>query len=89
MATGLVLAKLNAKSDWAQIQGAAASVAGITWQNVGKVSANIAFSAAAPGINDAYHILQPGEAFYDKNGSAKVWAKPATSGSPVLAATRD
>lgn len=89
MATGLVLANMNANADWAEIQGAAASTAGVTWQNVGKVAAGIAFVATAPDGDDAYHILQPGQAFYDKNGSAKVWAKPAGIGSASLSATAD
>ena len=67
---------------WADIAGAAASTAGVTWQNQGPSDAWIAFTTAAPTGADAIHILAPGEAFYDKNGSAHVWAQaigpPAT-----------
>ena len=87
MATPKVFVTLT--TTWTEVSGAAASVAGVTWQNLGPGTAQIAFTTLAPanGATDAYHSLNPGEAFYDKNGSAKVWAR-AQQGV-ALAATAD
>ena len=87
MATPKVFANLTGA--WTEVSGAAASVAGVTWQNLGPGMIHIAFTTLAPagGPTDAYHNLNPGEAFYDKNGSAKVWARATIGGA--LSATAD
>lgn len=87
MATPRVLATLT--TSWTAVEGAAASVVGVTWQNLGKDEIMIAFTAIAPTANDAVHLLKRGAAFYDKNGSAKVWARSMTSVGAQLAATSD
>lgn len=87
MATPRVLATLT--TAWTAVEGAAASVAGVTWQNLGRDEIMIAFTAIAPTASDAVHLLKRGEAFYDKNGSAKVWARSMTSVGAQLAATSD
>lgn len=76
---------------WTSIEGAAASVAGVTWQNVGSFEVYIAFTTSAPaeGETDAYHILAPGTAYYDKNGSAKVWARTVGNAESLITATAD
>lgn len=89
MATARVRANLEAGADWASVEGAAASVAGVTWQNLGPEPVLIAFAASAPGPTTAYHRLNIGEAFYDKNGSAKVWAKMQGVAGSILTATSD
>lgn len=71
------------------VAGAAAATAGVTWQNTGAGAAAIAFTAAAPVAGDAVHILKPGATFYDKNGSAKVYAKAIDAVGATLAATAD
>lgn len=83
MATPLVFASLGAS--WTSVEGAAASVAGVTWQNVGPGTAHVAFTSSAPGNADAYIVLQPNGAFYDKSGSAKVWARNAGGGAALTA----
>lgn len=78
-------------SAWVDIAGAAASVAGVTWQNIGPGSVQISFTTSSPaagGATDAYHTLKTGEAFYDRNGSAHVWAMSQVAGS-ILCATAD
>lgn len=89
MATPRVLATLT--TSWTAVEGAAASVAGVTWQNLGKDEIMIAFTTLAPSgaASDAVHVLKRTEAFYDKNGSAKVWARSMTSVGAQLAATSD
>lgn len=73
MATGKVMT--IAAAEWADVAGAAASVAGVTWQCLGPDAAAVAFSTLEPGAATAVLILQPGNAFYDKNGSAHFWAQ--------------
>lgn len=87
MATAKVLASVS--SSWADIAGAAASTAGTTWQNVGKDPAVISFTASAPGASDAYILLPPGKSYYDKNGSANVWAKSTGPAGSTLSAVSD
>lgn len=89
MATPRVFATLG--TTWTAVEGGAASVAGVTWQNVGPDKLMIAFTAAAPvgGATDAVHLLGPGVTWYDRNGSAKVWARSQTSVGAQLSATSD
>jgi hypothetical protein len=86
MSNAKVLATLS--TTWTDISGGAANIAGVTWQNLGPDIAYIAFTASAPagGSSDAYHVLGARDAYYDENGSAKVWAKCGAGGA-VLAAT--
>jgi len=88
MATPKVLASVT--TSWADVIGAAASVAGITWQNTGPNVIWIAFTTAAPagGATDAYHILQPSGAYYDKSGAAHCWVK-SPGGASAISATAD
>ncbi|BEV00055.1 hypothetical protein [Novosphingobium olei] len=74
---------------WKSVEGAAASVAGVTWQCLGPEALQIAFTTAAPANNavDAYHNLARNEAYYDKSGSAKVWARGPVG--TALSATAD
>ena len=90
MATPKVYVKQAQSTTWVDVAGAAASVAGVTWQNIGGVRFRIAFTTSAPaeGSTDAYHVLQPGEAYYDKNGSAHVWVV-APHGDAIISATAD
>jgi hypothetical protein len=87
MATPHVLAALN--ESWQEIQGTAASVEGVTWQNIGPGTALIAFTASAPISTTAYNVLKPGDAFYDKSGSSKVWARAVGGGSAAMTAVSD
>jgi hypothetical protein len=87
MATPEVRASLT--SSWADVSGDAASVAGVTWQNIGPSPIHIAFTTTAPGDTDAFHVLKAGEAFYDKNGSAHVWARYTGHIASILCATAD
>lgn len=87
MATTEVLASVG--STWTDIAGAAASTAGVTWQNVGKDPAVISFTAVAPVAADAYLLLQPGQTYFDKNGSANVWAKSTGPAGATLSAVSD
>lgn len=89
MATSKGRITVSNTTSWTDVSGAAASVAGVTWQNVGKTPVAIAFTAAEPVEADAISILNPAQAFYDINGSAKIWAKPAGLGAAVLSATAD
>ena len=74
----------------ASIIGAAAGQVGVTWQNEGPNDAILWFVAATPGANDARHVLRPGDAWYDRNGSAGLWAAAAPGlGGAKLSATRD
>lgn len=74
-------------SSWTEITSAA-NTAGITWQNVGSQTVMIAFTASEPTASDPYHVLYPMAAFYDKNGSAKCWAR-TPGGNSILMATAD
>lgn len=91
MATPRVLVSLPAGSNWTSIEGTAAGVAGVTWQNVGGCTIQIAFTTAAPagGAADAYHVLPTNSAFYDANGSAKVWARCIDGQGSTVSATSD
>ena len=77
-------------SAWQDLVGGAASTAGVTWQNVGSSPIYIAFTTAAPagGATDAFHVLDAGTAYYDKNGSTHCWAK-CPGGAGTLTATAD
>jgi len=86
MASELVKATLNAT--WTDVAGAAASVAGIFWQNVGSVPAFLSFTVSAPSASDGYIVIAPGLSFHDDTGSAHVWAKCYT-GSTVVCGTLD
>lgn len=87
MATPRVFTTLN--TNWTAVEGAAASVAKVTWQNSGKEELLIAFTAAAPagGAGDAVHLLRRGEAYFDETGSAKVWARAMSPVGAQLSAT--
>lgn len=89
MATPKILTAVS--NSWTDIIGSAAAVAGVTWQNVGVHQVMIAFTTTAPagGATDAYHLLNHGEAFYDKNGSAHCWAKCIGNAGSTLSATAD
>lgn len=89
MATPRVMATVG--MNWTAVEGAAASVAGVTWQNVGQDEALIAFTTTAPagGATDAVHLLKRGDMFYDKTGSAKVWARSMTPVGARLSASSD
>lgn len=71
MATPKVVA--TATSTWTDIIGSAASVAGMTWHNNGPGRVVLSFSNAAPASTDARHVLERGQAYYDKNGTAHCW----------------
>lgn len=83
MATPRVFSTLTAS--WTDVSGAAASVAGLTWQNLGPGDVYIAFTTSAPagGGTDAVHVLGPREAYYDQTGSAKIWARAETAGARI------
>lgn len=87
MATSRVLQSVGAT--WTDVSGTAAAVAGVTWQNVGKDPAVIAFTAVAPVATDPYILLSPGQSFYDKTGSAKIWAKSTGPAGSTLSAVSD
>lgn len=87
MATGRVLASVG--TAWTDISGAAAAVAGVTWQNVGKDRAVLAFTAVAPVAADPFLTLEPGQMFYDKTGSANIWAKSAGPAGSILSGVSD
>ena len=87
MATAKVAASVQTGT-WTDVSGAAASVAGVSWQNNGPGVLQIAFNATAPDGTVAYHTLNPGSGFYDKNGSAKIWAR-AVDMATTLCATSD
>lgn len=81
MATPKVLSAVTPA--WVDVAGSAASVAGVTWQNLGTNAIKIAFSATSPSTATPYNTLLPNQAFYDKNGSAKVWVKSGGTGSTI------
>jgi|KBSSwiStaDraftv2_1062776.scaffolds.fasta_scaffold124292_3 hypothetical protein len=89
MATPKVYATVG--TAYADVIGAAAAVAGVTWQNIGPGKISIAFTTVAPaeGATDAVHLLDVGEAFYDKNGSAHCWVKMASGKGARVCATAD
>lgn len=90
MATPHVRAAVTAS--WTDVIGSAASVAGVTWQNLGPDVVEIAFTTSAPagGASDATHLLAQGEAFYDKNGSAHCWVRtPSRVNGATICATAD
>jgi hypothetical protein len=73
---------------WTDVTGSLAATAGVTWQNVGAMGLLISFgNASAPAAGEG-QLLQPGGAFYDENGSTKIWAK-ALGGAGAIAATKD
>lgn len=84
MATAKVMANASS-SDWTDIVGTAASVAGVTWQNIGPADVLLAFQTSKPVAGDPYVVLKVKDAFYDKNGSAHVWAKGTSRASAVSA----
>lgn len=81
--------KENLSSNWSDVAKSAASVAGVTWQNVGPGDCVISFTTAEPTSADAYHVLKSGEAYYDKNGSAHVWARYTGGDGATITATAD
>lgn len=85
MATPKVRVELT--SAWAEITGAA-NTPGVTWQNVGAQNVLIAFSTAEPASSDVYHVLGPKQAYYDKSGSPKIWAR-TDGGVSILMATEE
>lgn len=89
MATPKVYAAVT--TAYTDVIGAAAAVAGVTWQNLGPGNISIAFTVVAPAeaATDAVHLLEPGDAFYDKNGSAHCWVKQATGKGARISATAD
>jgi len=90
MSTGKVFAV--ATDSWVDVIGAAAGVAGMTWQCVGTGTILIAFTgAAAPagGATDAVHELRPGQAWYDKNGATHIWLKRSGRGGGQISGTAD
>ena len=64
--------------NWEDVSGAAATVAGVNWLNDGISPVALAFKATGPLNSDPYVTLQRGEAYYDKNGSAKIWGMKLT-----------
>jgi len=58
MATELV--KASVTSSWVDVVGAAASTAGVYWQNVGSVPLFLSFTTTSPGSSDGYVVLAPG-----------------------------
>ena len=73
---------------WTDVTGALAGVAGVTWQNVSPYELMMSFgNATAPAAGEG-QILRPGTAYYDKNGSTKVWAR-AMGPAGAVAATKD
>lgn len=93
MATPRVFNGAVPGTPWTNVIGGAANIAGMTWQNVGSTILHIAFTTAAPGnpgsATDAFHILRPGEAFYDANGSAALWARSVGNGAGSISGTSD
>ena len=83
MATPRVFATLT--NTWVNIAGGASGVANMTWQNVGKTDAYIAFTTLAPagGATDAVHLLEPKGAYFDATGSVNVWARSETGGVQI------
>jgi hypothetical protein len=73
---------------WTDVTGSLAGTAGVTWQNVGGIELLISFGNASAPAADEGQILNPAAAFYDKNGSTKIWAK-ALGGNGAIAATKD
>ncbi|MGE8135696.1 hypothetical protein ACQKO5_18985 [Novosphingobium subterraneum] len=71
---------------WTDISGAAANVAGMSWYNDPRFSFGpvaLAFQASSPVAGDPFVTLQRGDSWYDKAGSAKIWAMKL-SDQPVL-----
>lgn len=70
---------LNADGNWTSIHSAQpgiVSAPGLTVQNVGPEQVRVFFGgASAPTGVNAGHELNPGEAYYDKAGSAQIWAR--------------
>lgn len=93
MATPRVSVAVPAGPNWTNVIGGAANIAGVTWQCRGAVPIEIAFTTAKPSTpwsgTDAVHILEPGAAYYDVNGSAQLWARSLGTGSGWIAATSD
>lgn len=75
MSDGLVNAAVG--GSWADVVGAAASVAGVTWQNVGGDIVLIAFggSSEPSEATDAFHALKQYDAYFDVSGSDYVWVR--------------
>lgn len=73
---------------WTDVTGALAGAAGVTWQNVGPYELMVSFGGAAAPAAGEGQILLPGCAYYDKNGSAKIWAR-AMGPAGAIAATKD
>lgn len=66
--------KAHPTNVWSDISGAASGLAGVTWINRGISDVLLAFQTAQPVNEDSSVLLKRGEAYYDKNGSGKVWA---------------
>lgn len=85
MATPYATNEVIADGQWHDVAGAAANVAGVTWQNVGPYALEIAFTAAAPLRTDARQLLNPAAAWNDETGSPHVWVRPLGSFAIVAA----
>lgn len=80
---------LPANGTWAELTSLEAGIVsapGTSIQNVGWSQVVVFFGgASAPtGVSDG-HILGPGVGYYDKNGSAHIWAK----GPGIVALSKD
>jgi hypothetical protein len=73
---------------WTEVTGSLPSTAGVTWQNVGHVDLLISLGNASAPASGEGQLLRPAGAFYDKNGSTKIWAK-ALGDAGFIAATKD
>jgi hypothetical protein len=73
---------------WTDVTGALAGTAGVTWQNVSAYDLMVSFgNASAPAAGEG-QVLRPGGAYYDRNGSSKIWAR-AMGPAGAIAATQD
>lgn len=87
MATSYAKTSLAAET-WTDITGALGSAAGVTWQNIGSYDLLVSFgNVSAPAAGEG-QLLRPGAAFYDKSGSARIWAR-ALGPAGAIAATKD
>lgn len=73
---------------WTEVTGALGSVAGVTWVNNGPNPILMAFGlASAPAAGEGM-LIERGAAFWDTDGSTKIWAK-AIGGPSSVAPTQD
>ena len=70
---------------WVDVIGSAASVAGTTWQNLGKTAVYVSSNTTSPSASTPYSMILPGQSLYDKTGSAHLWARAGGAGSILSA----